>query len=334
MNYKDVLLDFYKRNDPNNLEKSPHWEFCDPNQGPDAPKHVNAGMDKLGDKAAMTHIWQSAHASSKEVYVEVSGRVMRHYLKFNDYYIRPEVELPVGAYQRFDTGIVPAEKDWGGGHCMQSCEKLLGLKTSLIPRPYLNVKAQALPRVKNKVGICTTTANDVPARNLTPENFNLLQEFINESSNEYSFCEFGGQATLENVEDFCGLSIGDSIIRMSELDFFIALNSGFMHLATVLKLKTIAIVGEPDVSFFYVPQLALIHGNLSRDLTWFFPQNVHLHQRGENPLVPAFSKENLKKALGGDVYPTWDNRYGFCEVLPEYEKAKGLIYNFYDNMTY
>jgi hypothetical protein len=39
------------------------------------------------------------------------------------------------------------------------------------------------------------------------------------------------------------------------------------------------------------------------ELDWLYPQNTHLHIEGCNELVPLFSKDSLKAALKGNVYP-------------------------------
>ena len=51
----------------------------------------------------------------------------------------------------------------------------------------------------------------------------------------------------------------------------------------------------------------------AQDIEWLFPQNVHLHQNGQNELVPIVSEDSLKMAINGDVYPYW--KFDFLDLI-------------------
>jgi hypothetical protein len=62
----------------------------------------------------------------------------------------------------------------------------------------------------------------------------------------------------------------------------------------------------PNVNNLFLPVLV---DSGSEDMNWLYPQNVHLFQNGENPLVPKLSFDNLLKSINGEVYPFWDSKY-------------------------
>jgi hypothetical protein len=44
-------------------------------------------------------------------------------------------------------------------------------------------------------------------------------------------------------------------------------------------------------------------------MNWLYPQNVHLHQNGENEVVKKLSVFNIKKAFNGEIYPFWSHKF-------------------------
>ena len=79
-----------------------------------------------------------------------------------------------------------------------------------------------------------------------------------------------------------------------------------MNLAAAMSIKSIIIVNVPDINNLYLPVLEDIS---QEDTNWLYPQNVHLHQNGENELVKYATEENIKKAINGELYPFWTHDY-------------------------
>lgn len=203
----------------------------------------------------------------------------------------------------------------GNGHMINGIQRAFLGKTQVKPKGYLGSTKQT---VKNKIGVCVTTGASYRElisrgyqnpRQIYNNTLNELQKFINTSS-EYSFVELGKTSVLKNknVRDMTGRSIKESLLELSTCEYFIGLNSGFMNAAAALDIKSIIIVNVPTVDKLYLPQL---HTNLRivDDLCWLYPQNVHLHQDGENELVPSATCDNMKKAINGEVYPFWKDNY-------------------------
>jgi hypothetical protein len=79
-----------------------------------------------------------------------------------------------------------------------------------------------------------------------------------------------------------------------------------MHLAAALGLKIVGIINFPDPARIFLPVLKDI--NLVES-SWLYPQSVLLHQDGEGELVARFSLLNLERAIAGELYPYWSDRY-------------------------
>jgi hypothetical protein len=200
----------------------------------------------------------------------------------------------------------------GNGHLAQRLQRALGLPIDLLPKPYLNFNKVTK---KNKIGLHFSTG---------PSAFDLLEKgyknprqleektkieifnFI--KSSNYEFVEFGRDRIFKhpNVKNFTNKNIKDSIIELSECEYFIGLNSGFMNLAAGLSIKSIIILNVPDIKNVYIPVLKEYGED---DTNWLYPQNVHLHQNGENDLVKSSTELNIKKAINGEIYPYWENSF-------------------------
>jgi len=82
--------------------------------------------------------------------------------------------------------------------------------------------------------------------------------------------------------------------------------SGPLHIAVALRLKVVTITNFPDPTDIYLPTLKDVDLIESE---WFYPQSAILHQEGEGELVAEFSLQNLERAINGDIYPYWSERY-------------------------
>lgn len=200
--------------------------------------------------------------------------------------------------------------DLGNGHLSQRLQRTFGLNVERVPKPFLDIENN--PK-KNKIGLHFSTGPSAfdllekgfkEPRQLQQNTKIEIEKFINNSN--YEFVEFGGKQVFDNkkVKNFTETSIEDSIKELSECEFFIGLNSGFMSLAAAMSIKSIIIVNAPEVHNLYLP---VIKDYWEDDMNWLYPQNVHLHQNGENELVKSATQFNIEKAINGEVYPFWNN---------------------------
>jgi hypothetical protein len=204
----------------------------------------------------------------------------------------------------------------GNGHLTQRYSRILGFEPDIVPKPFLSVQ-RGKPEKLIVLNLHTYPHKrqysiHPRAREIYPENLQVLQEFINKYNN-YRFIEIGHQFSgLENVENKTNTNIHETINNIKNAEFFIGISSGPMMLATALDIKSIVINNITNVNMLKLPVLKNIDAH---DIVWLFPQNIHLHQDGETEFVPRFSLFNLEKAINGEVYPFWDNSY--CNLVNE-----------------
>lgn len=210
--------------------------------------------------------------------------------------------------------------DCGNGHLYQKYQRALGLNVEVLPKGYLSPTIHTSIK-KNKIAINFSTGPSgldlisfgfKNPRRLEQEGKKEIENFIKNSN--YEFIEIGTQRMFdfENVLDFTNSSVEDSLNELSTCEYFIGLNSGFMNAASCFGTKSIIVVNVPRIQDLYLPMIVDFYCEDTRcaqDLEWLFPQNVHLHQHGENELVPKLSEENLKKSINGEVYPYWKKDY-------------------------
>lgn len=206
----------------------------------------------------------------------------------------------------------------GNGNMLQQIYRSLGLKVDAKPKGFLNV--YNVNKKANKIGIhidgvsAGKMVGGGDRRLIYPHNVELLQEFILENSGAYEFVQFGLGNLLNGVVDFTKRDLWESFEELSSCMYMICINSGFYHAAIALDVKTICIINNPRISECFLPILVnemcpCVPPYDVWDKNWLYPQAVHLHQDGANPLVPYFSKESLKAAIEGEVYPFWMDDY-------------------------
>lgn len=107
-------------------------------------------------------------------------------------------------------------------------------------------------------------------------------------------------------------TLDDLVNRVGECGWFVGIVSGVMHLATAMQLRCVVLVDFPEAHRIMLPTLKQT-GQLEEE--WLYPQNCHLHQEGDGPLVKRLSVDNMKRAMDGELYPYW--RADYAELVEE-----------------
>lgn len=186
------------------------------------------------------------------------------------------------------------EYDLDGGHCTQRIQKFLGLEPSLKPKG--NLKYDETKKEKNKIFVHLKNGTDWKRKipnSLNDKEVEMIKEFFskNEKYQPYYY---------DN-----DLNINDLISVMETCEYFLGIDSGPMHLAAALDLKSVVIINDPNC-FIYLPRIKECELPNSE---WLYPQNVHLNRSGVTELVPKLNEKNILFALNGEIYPYWSEQY-------------------------
>ena len=209
--------------------------------------------------------------------------------------------------------VLRHEFDLGNGHFIQRIRRAWGIEPGALPHGCIVVpearirQGQTVLHLEPGAHASWQRRNlHSRAREIYPESLEVLQKFVLNHP-EMHFIEVGSRFSgLHDVEDFTGRQLEVTIRRMAECEYFIGIISGPLHIAAALGLRCVTIINFPAAHEIYLPTLKDIDLVESE---WFYPQSVLLHQEGEGPLVPRFSDDNLDRALQGEVYPYWSDRY-------------------------
>lgn len=259
----------------------------------------------VGDTVVLTDLERAAHAEGKSAYVTSSSlhwsAITRYCPEHRDKWLPLRVCLP-GAHRQW--GLGP-------GHLIQRARRLFGLKPTVNPAGLLVVPG--VRPIKGRVVLHTTPGTEVGwqrenvhprARLLYPDTKTAVL-WLASRRKDLTFIEVGLKRTLNHprIEDGTEPSLENLIRLTAEGEWFIGINSGPMHVAAALGVKTVAIIN--------FPRPILLPGLLDTgtvDEEWLYPQGVHLHQGiNDCPWMPPPSARNLEKALAGEVYPYWSD---------------------------
>jgi len=243
-------------------------------------KSITNFANGLGD-----HIILTALGDTHQIKSELLSSIDKKYLSFNT----------VNSFEgQIECISLLSQNDWGGGHCIQRLQKSLGLKPIILPKP--NLIKDNVSLIKKKVFVHLENGTDwkrpIP-NSLDESSKNLVINFFNENQ-EYTPYYFNND-----------LGINQLIKILSECEYFLGIDSGPMHVAAALEIKSIIIINDPTNNI-YLPKIKECEIPNSE---WLYPQNVHLNRVETNELVPIFSKKNLKDAFEGKIYPYWKTKY-------------------------
>ncbi len=312
---KDLIVDFYKG-------KAPVGKPFDGDV-----KSISC-YNKLGETVLLSFVPEQALREGKEISVGSFGNSYFRSVFSRDPFVKECQEL--NAFHSYTERF-----NLGNGNLIQQIQRLL--KLSVDPKPKGRLFRPSA-KISKRIGI---HIDGISAgrfygnkRSIYAQNLKALQSFIN-NNKQYEFVQFGQGAKkdelalpsgvslatdgnkeglLEGVSDFLNKGIEESIDLAASCEYFICLNSSFYHIAAALECKIICIINNPKIQECYLPILVNEMPPTSPpydifDKIWLYPQAVHLHQDGENDLVPLFSEENLKRAINGEVYPFWSDKY-------------------------
>ena len=235
--------------------------------------NITNSANGLGDAVILNNLSESKHINS-------SFAAFDELQQFNDKYKKQES----GSFFDIDSSDYN-NYDWDGGHCIQRLEKAFLSKNSAIPKPYISKKYNP---VKNKVLL--------HLKGKTASLDESLQKSIFEFLN---ICGY-------DVAFWNDKSLSESIELMSSCEYFVGVNSGPMHIAAGLGVKSVVILDRKDSNNIYLPKIAEADIPESE---WLYPQNVHLSINNDNELIEKFSLANLKRALNGNLYPYFSLEY-------------------------
>lgn len=260
----------------------------------------------LGDTVVITQLPAVAYGQGKTRLIHSDSPHFAPLVKFHRHY------TPAPNRPRISADFLNARYDLGNGHFTQRLQRAFGLRPADRPQGHIACDQLLVPR---RVGLhfdpgihSLWQKNHVHprARELYPESRKIIAEFARNHPN-WSFVQFGGRRTdIDGVEDAVGLPLEQTILKLATCEYFIGIVSGPMHVATALGVKCIVILNFPKAAEIMLPTLKRT-GCIESE--WLYPQNVHLHQDDEAPLVRRFSLKNLERAVQGELYPFWTDRY-------------------------
>ena len=201
--------------------------------------------------------------------------------------------------------------DCGNGHYIQRLQRAFGLSVIDLPEGSISVD---MPKVKGRVVMHWEAGKHQEwqfkhvhpqARILYAQNRAIIEQFIKDHQ-ELEFIEIGKSASIKGAEHQRDLLLFDTISLISSAEYFIGITSGPMHLAAAMGVRSVIVVNFPDADKMLYPTIC---DNGQVESEWHYPQNVHLHQDNEGPLVPRFSLKNLERAFAGEVYPYWSDQF-------------------------
>ena len=188
-----------------------------------------------------------------------------------------------------------AQHDWLGGHAIQRFQRALGLPVET--KPAGKIRYNEAAKIKNRVFVHLTNNTDwkrALPNSLSPAEIELVNQFF-----------IGVRPDLEPVFYGNDLSLSQLINEIETCEYFLGIDSGPMHVAAALNLKSVVIINDP-LRLIWLPKIKECS---LPNAEWLYPQNSHLNRAGETQLVPGFNLESLAKAFAGEVYPYWSTQY-------------------------
>jgi hypothetical protein len=242
------------------------------------PPSVYNNAEGLGDAIILTSLLP---------YLKVNNKLLK---ELNEKYINKE-----NLTDDLDFCITElAQNDWEGGHAIQRFQKSLGLPVEIKPKGIINYD----PNLKKKNKVFVHLQNNTDWKRIIPNSLDIKQ-----IKTIYDFFMFNPYFTPYYYDN--DLTINELIEIIETCEYFLGIDSGPMHIAAALDLKSIIIINDPN-QLVYLPKIKECELPNSE---WLYPQNIHLNRSGQTELVPNFNYQNLLDAFEGKVYPYWKEEY-------------------------
>lgn len=195
--------------------------------------------------------------------------------------------------------IVRSMRYWesGAGHAIQRIQRLLGLPTDVIPRGrLLNPSIRKEGKVMIHTGIgswghgCQSQLHEWGVK--------VLRNWIQDRG-DLEFVQVGSSPAKLPCQHISG-SLDDYIKIAGSCSHYVGIPSGLMHVATAFGVKCFVLVGCMHPNQIVLP----MHRTRGpEELLWFYPQNIHFHERLQGGFIHKVSVESLDDAWDGIIQP-------------------------------
>jgi hypothetical protein len=301
MNYLDTIYNFYK-----DIDKKPSYPTSFKNL-----TLINANTG-IGDALSLYIIDSPIKDNHIKVIVQHPS-IVQELAQYNNYI--PTINHQHNWYSSIISVLDIQSYSNFGGHFLQKNQQFLGLDIDIIPRPRLSSNTQ----IKSNKVVMTFDKGAVYQQHLHPrariiyeESKQIIQTFINNHKHQYHFVEVGKYSLgLDNVENKTNIGIRGTTDEIASCEYFFGNHNGLMHIAAGLQKKSIIIVNFPSAKDIILPCLKKVN---IPDIDWLYPQNIHLHQDYDGPLVKKLTYENIQKAFNGQIYPYFSDMY-LCDTF-------------------
>jgi hypothetical protein len=269
----------------------------------------------LGDTLMLTDI---PRASRGLVPVFSSGRHFRPLMALNPWWKDPPFSQQL---MLVNAPTLVRHYDSGPGHYLQRLRRAFGLPVEAIPRGCVKWTGK---RGRNRVVLHFEPGPHAlwqrkhvkeGARQLTAQSRAVLEKWIAQRG-DLEFWMVGKPPPggfLRGVHKVHTPTLAELVDKVGQCGWFVGIVSGVMHLATAMQLRCAVIVDFPEAHRIMLPTL---RNNAQLESEWLYPQNVHLHQTEEGPLVKRLSVDSLQRALAQELYP-YDRASEYAELINE-----------------
>ncbi len=268
----------------------------------------------LGDTLMLTDM---PKASRGEVPVFSASRHFRALMRYNQWWTEPPFPEQL---MLVNAPTLVRHFESGPGHYMQRLRRAFGLPVEPVPRASVSWKGQ---RKNNRVlmhfepgphALWQRKNVKAGARFLSQQSRAIIEKWVAQHGEMEFWCVGGPPpgGPLKGVHTMRTPTLAELIDKTGQCGWFMGIVSGVMHLATAMQLKCVVLVDFPEAARIMLPTLKQT-GQLEEE--WLYPQNCHLHQEGEGPLVKRLSVDTLRQAFAGELYPYWKTDY--CGLIED-----------------
>jgi len=260
----------------------------------------------MGDAVILSDLPRAGHQHSRRISVFSPSPYFQTIMSFNPYYAAGVT--PFSAF----ADVLYHSYNLGNGHLIQRLRRAYGLPIDIRPRGCVEVPSRI---TQQRIALHFEAGGHAEwqrrhirsdARALSPSGKAAIETLIAQRQ-EFEFFEIGKQPSgIKGAVDHTGLSLAETIELLSRAKYFIGIMSGPIHLAAALDVKLICVTNFPPPELICLPCLKDVDQVESE---WFYPQSVILHQDSDGKFVEQLTTRNLHRALDGDIYPYWSDRY-------------------------